>query len=143
MKYNHNDKRVPRIGDVYMMEFGGSGSEQGGVRPCVVFQNNVGNIHSPNVIVLPITSVLKKTNQPTHVLVKAEDSGLKLDSMVLCENPECVSKERLGNYIATLSSHYMKQIAEGSLLATAAIAFLDVKTLRSVWERASRLNAVL
>lgn len=144
MKYsNTNHKRPIRIGDVYMMQFGGSGSEQGGWRPGVVFQNNVGNAHSPNIIALPMTSVLKKANQPTHALVRAKDSGLKSDSMVLCENPERMSKERIGNYITTLSDHYMQKITEANLLATSAIAFLDVDTLVAVWERASRLNAAL
>lgn len=144
MKYsNTNNKRPIRIGDVYMMQFSGSGGEQGGWRPGVVFQNNVGNAHSPNIIALPMTSVLKKVNQPTHALVRAKDSGLKSDSMVLCENPERMSKERIGNYITTLSDHYMQKITEANLLATSAIAFLDVDTLLAVWERASRLNTAL
>lgn len=68
----------PQIGDVYMMRFNGVGSEQNGWRPGLVFQNNKGNTYSPNTIVLPLTSAKKKLNQPTHVFVKAEDSGLKV-----------------------------------------------------------------
>lgn len=141
MKYNRTNKRPIHIGDVYMMQFGGSGSEQGGLRPGVVFQNNIGNAYSPNVIALPMTSVLKKVNQPTHALIRAKDSGLKLDSMVLCENPERMSKDRIGNYITTLPDHYMQKIAAANLLATSAIAFLDVETLLAVREKASQLNA--
>ena len=63
-----------------------------GWRPGVVFQNNIGNAKSPNIIALPLTTCLKKLNMPTHVLVRADESGLKKDSMVLCENPERMSR---------------------------------------------------
>lgn len=141
--FQNNKERVPQIGDVYLMKFGGSGSEQSGWRPGVVFQNNVGNAHSPNIIALPLTSSIKKTNQPTHVIVKAADSGLRRDSMVLCENPERMSKERLGQYLTTLSEEYMKQVAEANLLATGAIAYLDIEALLAVWKKAAALNAVV
>ena len=123
MGFQNNKERVPQIGDVYLMKFGGSGSEQSGWRPGVVFQNNVGNAHSPNII--------------------AADSGLRRDSMVLCENPERMSKERLGQYLTTLSEEYMKQVAEANLLATGAIAYLDIEALLAVWKKAAALNAVV
>ena len=133
-------QRHPKIGEVYLMKFCGSGSEQSGWRPGVVFQNNIGNSYSPNIIALPMTRSLKKTDQPTHVVVKADDSGLISDSMVLCENPERLSKVRIGQYITTLSDHYMSQIAEANLLATSAISFLDIEKLVAVWEKANGLN---
>ena len=114
------------------MKFGGSGSEQSGWRPGVVFQNNMGNAYSPNIIALPLTSSLKKTNQPTHVIIKAADSGLRRDSMVL-----------FGQYITTLSEEHMKQVAEANLLATGAIAYLDIEALLAVWKKAAALNAVV
>ena len=75
-----NDK-LPCIGDIYFMRFGGSGSEQNGWRPGLVFQNNVGNAYSPNVIALPLTSSLKKVGQPTHVVLPAAETGLPKDSI--------------------------------------------------------------
>lgn len=129
------------IGDVYMMCFEGDGNEQRGWRPAVVFQNNKGNAHSPNIIALPMTSVLKKSAQPTHVIVRARDTGLRHDSMVLCENPKCVSKDKVGMYITSLSHSYMQQIAKGSLLATAALAFLDQAAIEDVLEKTAQLNA--
>ena len=87
-----------------------------------------------------MTRSLKKTDQPTHVVVKADDSGLIFDSMVLCENPERLSKVRIGQYITTLSDQYMSQIAEANLLATSAISFLDIEKLVAVWEKANGLN---
>lgn len=125
MGFQNNKERVPQIGEVYLMKFGGSGSEQSGWRPGVVFQNNMGNAYSPNIIALPLTSSLKKTNQ------------------VLCENPERMSKERLGQYITTLSEEHMKQVAEANLLATGAIAYLDIEALLAVWKKAAALNAVV
>lgn len=135
--------RPPQIGEIYLMKFGGEGSEQSGLRPGLVFQNNTGNLYSPNIIALPITSSLKKSNQPTHVILYADDTGLKRDSMVLCENPERLSKSKIGRYITRLSDDYMRQVAEASLLATSAISFLDIDLLRSAWERAVELNAGL
>lgn len=140
MSFN-NHERTPQIGDIYMMKFGGSASEQNGWRPGLVFQNNVGNAHSPNIIALPLTSAIKKTSQPTHVLVKAKESGLKVDSMILCENPERMSKERIGSYITKLSSDIMKNVAEASLLASSVISYLDPEVLIKIWERAVALNS--
>lgn len=137
-----DNKKQPMIGDVYLMKFGGSGSEQSGWRPGLVFQNNTGNLYSPNIIALPLTSALKKTHLPTHVVLHAEDTGLARDSMVLCENPERMSKERLGNYLTSLSKEYMSKIAIANLLATSAISFIDPETLISVWHKASAINAV-
>ena len=139
----NNIVRAPQIGDIYMMKFGGSANEQCGWRPGLVFQNNVGNTYSPNIIALPLTSVLKKANQPTHVVVRANDTGLKRDSMVLCEDPERMSKERVGDYITTLSDAYMKQVAEASLLSSSVISFLDIELLVSVWKKAVALNTAI
>lgn len=133
-------QRAIRIGDVYMVSFTGVGSEQQGTRPALVFQNNTGNMHSPNIIVLPMTSAKKKLSQPTHVLVRAKQSGLRYDSVVLCENPERVSKQRLGEYITTLTSCQMKEVVAASLLATSAISFIDELTLRAIYYRAVELN---
>ena len=132
-------ERKIRIGDIYMMNFGGSGSEQQGWRPGLVFQNNIGNDHSPNIIALPITSSLKKAGQPTHVVLPKE-TGLLMDSMVLAENPERMSKDRVGKYIATLSPEYMEKVATANLIATSAIAFIDPQFLLKIREMAIRMN---
>lgn len=123
-----------------MVEFTGIGSEQQGLRPALVFQNNTGNQHSPNIIVLPMTSVKKKLYMPTHVLIRASQSGLARDSVVLCENPECVSTERVGAYLTTLSDEQMKDVAAASLLASSAISFIDELSLKAIHRRAVKLN---
>ena len=77
MSENRKNFMAPVIGEIYMMKFEGEGNVQNGWRPGVVFQNNVGNIYSPNIIALPVTCSIKKLNQPTHVVLKSEESGLE------------------------------------------------------------------
>lgn len=132
-----NNRFYPRIGEVYSMYFDGAGSTQRGWRPGVVFQNDIGNIFSPNVIALPLTSSIKKIGQPTHVVLDAAETGLRMDSMVLCENPSCVPKEMVGDYITTIPARHMKKIAAASLLATSAITYLDQETLLATWKEAA------
>lgn len=130
----------PRIGDVYTLRFEGSGSVQSGVRPGVVFQNDIGNANSPNVVVFPLTSNLRRAHLPTHVLIRAADTGLYRDSVVLCENPFCLPKENLMRYITTLSNDYMKEVAAASLMASGAISFLEPDALLKVWRQTLNLN---
>lgn len=139
--YSNPQRIQPRIGDVYMVQFDGTGSVQRGFRPAVVFSNNVGNTHSPNVIVLPLTTSMKKVNQPTHVVIEASACGLRYTSMVLCENPQSVSKSMLTHFIAHLCDSTMARIAAAHLMASAAISFIDLETLVCMWEQSIRLNA--
>lgn len=132
----------PRIGEVYYINLKGDSNEQSGYRPCLIFQNNIGNKHSPNLIVLPLTSKLKKSNQPTHIILPANETGLRRDSMVLCENPVCVSKDKLGYYLTTIPESYMSKVAVAYLLATSAISFIQPDNLQYVWEQSLALNAV-
>ena len=136
-----NAKLSPKIGDVYFMRFDGNGSEQTGWRPGLVFQNNRGNLYSPNIIALPLTSCLKKAGQSTHVIVLAAETGLPKDSMVLCENPRCMSKEKIGKYITTLPSSIMAQVAAASLIASSAISYLELDELCELWRLARSMNA--
>lgn len=133
---------APKWGEVYNCHFEGTGSEQSGWRPAVIFQNNVGNAHSPNVIVLPMTTSLKRMDMPTHVVVKADGTGLRRDSMVICENPVSVSKDKLGAYITKLPKEYMAQIAVANLLATSALVLLDQESFQKIKQQTTRLNMV-
>ena len=136
MQQNHQ----PKIGEIYLMRFSGIGSEQKGFRPGLVLQNNLGNQFSPNIIALPLTRAMKKTDQPTHVLIECGHNGLKADSIVLCENPQRMAKERIGPYLTSLSDAEMARVAEAYLLATGVIAFLPPESLAGIWEKASSLN---
>lgn len=135
-----SSKKQPRIGDIYLMYFSGSGSEQSGWRPGLVFQNNVGNEYSPNIIALPLTTAIKKKGQPTHVMIPSDGTGLKADSMVLCENPERMSKTKIGQYITTLSDEYMARVAAANLLSSSAISYIEPDMLLSIWQQAISLN---
>lgn len=136
------ENRIPKMGEIYYMRFDGKDSEQHGWRPGLVIQNNIGNANSPNIIALPLTTSLKKLDMPTHVLIKKEDTGLKHDSIVLCENPEKMSKRKLSDFITTLPDYYMKDIASAYLMATSALAYLDKDSLMEVWEHAININGV-
>lgn len=138
-----NNNIFPKIGDIYYMQFGGSLSEQTGWRPGLVFQNNIGNRFSPNIIALPLTCQLKKSTQPTHVVLLASETGLPRDSMVLCENPERMSKAKIGHYITTLSDAQIASVAKASILASSAVSFLRPEELLSVWSQACSLNAAM
>lgn len=130
----------PRIGDIFMVQFDGSGSVQRGFRPGVVFSNNKGNANSPTVIVFPLTTSLKKMSQPTHVILDAKRCGLKYTSMVLCENPQCIPKSMLLKYISHLDDEMISRIAVAQLVSSAGIAFVDYTTLIATWEHVIRMN---
>ncbi len=80
------------------------GSEQGGVRPVLVVQNDVGNRYSPTVIVAAVTSRQDKTKLPTHVAVCAEGHGLARDSVILMEQLRTIDKQRLREKIGRLDT---------------------------------------
>lgn len=88
------------------------GSEQGGIRPVLVIQNDVGNRHSPTVIVLAVTGQLNKARLPTHVPVPASGNGLQKDSVILAEQIRTLDKRRLRERIGTLSPELMDKVSE-------------------------------
>lgn len=80
------------------------GSEQGGIRPVLVIQNDTGNIHSCTTIIMPLTSKLKSISQPTHTLIqKSNDTGLKTDSILLGEQMRVISNQRIIKKIGTVT----------------------------------------
>jgi len=88
------------------------GSEQGGIRPVLVIQNDVGNRHSPTVIVLAITGQINKARLPTHVPVPAEGNGLMKDSVILAEQIRTLDKRRLRERIGTIAPEVMDKVSE-------------------------------
>ena len=86
------------------------GSEQGGVRPVLIVQNDVGNKYSPTVIAAAITSQHDKTNLPTHIKVQAEGCGLQKDSIVLLEQVRTIDKRRLKEKMGTLDMGSMAMV---------------------------------
>lgn len=98
-------------GDMYYADLGrGIGSEQKGYRPVLIIQNNVGNKHSPTVIIAAITSrVGVKAKLPTHYFINAE-CGLQAPSLVLAEQIRTIDKKRLDSYIGHLSEEHINGI---------------------------------
>ncbi len=93
------------------------GSEQGGIRPVLIIQNDVGNRFSPTVIVLAITSQTRKTHLPTHVEVAAGESGLTKPSIILAEQMRTLEKRRLHKRMGALSPEEMT-LVDGAILAS-------------------------
>lgn len=88
------------------------GSEQGGVRPVLIVQNDVGNKFSPTVIAAAITSRQDKASLPTHIEVDAKDCGLAKDSVVLLEQVRTIDKKRLREKMGTLDNGDMGKVNE-------------------------------
>ncbi len=86
------------------------GSEQGGVRPVVVIQNDIGNKYSPTVIVAAVTSKIDKAKLPTHVEISAEKSNLEKDSVILLEQIRTLDKKRLQRNVTHLSDDIVVKI---------------------------------
>lgn len=86
------------------------GSEQGGVRPVVVIQNDIGNKYSPTIIVAAITSKIDKAKLPTHVEIPTEVSSLKKDSVILLEQIRTLDKKRLQRKVTSLEEQTIKKV---------------------------------
>lgn len=93
------------------------GSEQGGVRPVVIIQNDVGNKNSPTTIIAAVTSSQSKSKLPTHISVKAD--CLPKDSIILLEQIRTIDKLRLINYIGTLDDFYSLKIRRALMVSLA------------------------
>ena len=98
-------------GDIYYADLSPVvGSEQGGVRPVLIVQNDVGNRYSPTVIAAAITSRLGKNKMPTHIDVAADRVGLTKDSVILLEQVRTIDKRRLGEKMGHLDEETMNAV---------------------------------
>ena len=115
---------VVKKGDIFFADLSPViGSEQGGVRPVIVIQNDVGNKYSPTVIVAAITSQINKAKLPTHVEIKAGDHGLNKDSVILLEQLRTVDKRRLKERIGRMEAEAMKKVNEALVISFGIIEF--------------------
>lgn len=118
------EERRIRRGDIYHADLNPVfGSEQGGYRPVLVIQNDIGNQYSPTVIIAAITSK-PKSKLPTHVAIPADIKGLEKDSVVLLEQLRTLDKRRLDGYIGTLDRRQMLKIDE-ALCSSTGLRKLD------------------
>ena len=105
------------------------GSEQGGIRPVIIIQNNIGNRYSPTVIISAITSQINKAKLPTHVEISSEEYGLNRDSVVLLEQIRTIDKKRLKAYLGHLKPEQMKLVDN----AIVNVFELKVKLEEKLW----------
>ena len=96
------------------------GSEQGGIRPVLMLQNNTGNKHSPTVIIAPITSSFEKTKLPTHIHISAD--GLHDGAVVLLEQIRTIDKSRIIDFVGQLDEKQMNSVNEAAMIS------IDIKT---------------
>ncbi|QHI71270.1 type II toxin-antitoxin system PemK/MazF family toxin [Aminipila terrae] len=100
-------------GDIYFADLSPViGSEQGGIRPVLVVQNDVGNKYSPTIIVAAVTSQLNKAKLPTHVEIDAKDNGLSKKSVVLLEQLRTIDKKRLKERIGAIDESLLPNVNE-------------------------------
>ena len=113
------------------------GSEQKGIRPVIIIQNDTGNIYSPTVLVMALTKELKKANQPTHYIIKKSNvNGLKFDSMVLGETITQISKQRIKQKIGVVDEAADKDGIIGVFMANLTGKSLYRKPL---WTKITKL----
>lgn len=99
------------------------GSEQGGVRPVLVIQNDIGNRFSPTVIVAAITAQIQKAKLPTHVEIDAKKYGFERDSVILLEQIRTIDKQRLTDKITHLDEIMMHRVDEALQISLGLIDF--------------------
>ncbi|ASA97360.1 MULTISPECIES: type II toxin-antitoxin system endoribonuclease NdoA [Anoxybacillus] len=115
---------IVKRGDVYFADLSPVvGSEQGGVRPVLVIQNDIGNRFSPTVIVAAITAQIQKAKLPTHVEIDARRYGFERDSVILLEQIRTIDKQRLTDKITHLDDEMMDKVDEALQISLGLIDF--------------------
>ncbi len=104
---------VVKRGDVFYADLSPVvGSEQGGVRPVLIIQNDIGNKYSPTVIIAAVTSQINKAKLPTHIEISGDEYGLNKDSVILAEQVRTIDKKRLKEKIGHLDENLMEKVNE-------------------------------
>lgn len=109
---------IVKRGDIFYADLSPViGSEQGGIRPVIIIQNDIGNKYSPTVIVAAITSQINKAKLPTHVEISSEEYGLNKDSVVLLEQVRTLDKKRLKEKIGHMTDSDMEKVDKSLLIS--------------------------
>jgi len=115
---------IVKRGDVYFADLSPVvGSEQGGVRPVLILQNDIGNRFSPTVIVAAITAQIQKAKLPTHVEINAEKYGFERNSVILLEQIRTIDKQRLTDKITQLDDAMMLEVNKALQISLGLIDF--------------------
>ena len=109
---------IVKRGDIFYADLSPVvGSEQGGIRPVIIIQNDIGNKYSPTIIIAAITSQINKAKLPTHVEISSEEYGLNKDSVVLLEQIRTLDKKRLKEKIGHMTYSDMKKVDTALLIS--------------------------
>jgi mRNA interferase MazF len=115
---------IVKRGDVYFADLSPVvGSEQGGVRPVLILQNDIGNRFSPTVIVAAITAQIQKAKLPTHVEINAKKYGFERNSVILLEQIRTIDKQRLTDKITQLDEPMMQEVNKALQISLGLIDF--------------------
>ena len=115
---------IVKRGDVYFADLSPVvGSEQGGIRPVLIIQNDIGNRFSPTVIVAAITAQIQKAKLPTHVEINAKRYGFDRDSVILLEQVRTIDKQRLTDKITHLDDDMMARVNDALMISLGLIDF--------------------
>ncbi len=115
---------IVKRGDVFFADLSPVvGSEQGGIRPVLILQNDIGNRFSPTVIVAAITAQIQKAKLPTHVEIEANTYGFERDSVILLEQIRTIDKQRLTDKITNLDEELMHKVNESLQISLGLISF--------------------
>ncbi|ANU08868.1 transcriptional modulator of MazE/toxin, MazF [Planococcus antarcticus DSM 14505] len=115
---------IVKRGDVFFAELSPVvGSEQGGTRPVLVIQNDIGNRFSPTVIIAAITAQIQKAKLPTHVEINAKRYGFERDSVILLEQLRTIDKSRLTDKITQLDDTLMEKVDEALEISVGLVKF--------------------
>ncbi len=115
---------IVKRGDVFFAELSPViGSEQGGTRPVLVIQNDIGNRFSPTVIIAAITAQIQKAKLPTHVEIDAKKYGFERDSVILLEQLRTIDKSRLTDKITQLDDALMEKVDEALEISIGLVKF--------------------
>lgn len=115
---------IVKRGDVFFADLSPViGSEQGGTRPVLIIQNDIGNRFSPTVIVAAITAQIQKAKLPTHVEIDAKKYGFERDSVILLEQLRTIDKSRLTDCITQLDDELMKRVDVALAISVGLVKF--------------------
>ena len=122
---------VVKRGDIFYADLSPViGSEQGGIRPVIIMQNDIGNKYSPTVIVAAITSQINKAKLPTHVEISSEEYGLNRDSVVLLEQIRTLDKRRLKERIGHMTESDMKKVNKALLISLSLVYSIEAYNVK-------------
>lgn len=122
--FAEDDNLNVKRGDVFFADLSPVvGSEQGGTRPVLVIQNDIGNRFSPTVIIAAITAQIRKAKLPTHVEIDAKKYGFERDSVILLEQLRTIDKSRLTDKITQLDQPLMKEVEDALAISLGLLKF--------------------